>query len=315
MTNWSWKNMLVVMTGLLLVSGLFRAAQADYWLREKAFLDELHAKLEKLGPAEKQALLQSCPTPEITMITSKCLEDGETSEVTVTGKFGPGTKIFLETDSVQVISENLSGGTYKATVKVASGIGPQTASVLAISPCGKRALRSGLKLGCQQGGELATSNGWKITMAPGEVSSGGRPKMILNFFRTGEASPFEKREADIDFNQNYRTYHISISSQSSNSSDPQVAMAEMMKKMGNPQLSAAEREKLMAQMQKLQQELLAQLSNPQQMAKAAQEAQDKFGCTSIEMNVKGANLEVTMRCSEKVGTKIGVTGNFKPARK
>lgn len=315
MKSWSWKNMMVVMTGLLLVSGIFRAAQADYWLKEKAFLNEIDAKLDKMGAAEKQALLQSCPTPEITMITSKCLEEGEAAEVTVTGKFGPGTKIFLETDSVQVISENLSGGVYKATVKVAPGIGPQAASVLAISPCGKRALRSGLKLGCQQGGELATSNDWKITMAPGEVSSGGRPKMVLNFFKTGEAAPFEKRDADVDFNQNYRTYHISISSQSRNSSDPQVAMAEMMKKMGDPQLSATEREKLMAQMEKMQQQLLAQMSNPQAMVKAAQEAQDKFGCTSIELNAKGATLEGTMRCSEKVGTKIGVTGSFKSTRK
>ncbi len=315
MKNWPWKNFLVAMTALLLVSGIFRAAQADFWLREKAFLDDIHAKLDKMGVAEKQALLNSCPTPEISMISSKCLEEGETAEVTVTGKFAPGTKIFLETDSVQVISENLSGGVYKATVKVASGIGPQTASVLAISPCGKRALRSGLKLGCQQGGELATSNGWKITMTPGEASSSGRSKMVLNFFKAGEAAPFEKRDADIYFGQNQKTYNISISSQSSNSSDPQVAMAELMKKMGNPQLSAAEREKLMAQIQKMQQQLMAQLSNPQAMAKAAQEAQERFGCTNIELNVKGATLEGTMRCSEKVGTKIGVTGSFKPARK
>lgn len=90
-------------------------------------------------------------------------------------------------------------------------------------------------------------------------------------------------------------------------------MAELMKKMGNPQLSAAEREKLMAQIQKLQQQLMAQMSNPQAMMKAAQEAQERFGCTNMELNVKGATLEGTMRCSEKVGTKIGVTGSFKSA--
>ena len=100
MKNWPWKNLLVAMTALLLVSGIFKAAQADFWLREKAFLDDLHIKLDKMGAAEKQALLNSCPTPEISMISSKCLEEGETAEVTVNGKFAPGTKFFLETDSI-----------------------------------------------------------------------------------------------------------------------------------------------------------------------------------------------------------------------
>jgi hypothetical protein len=280
---------------------------------------EQRAQLQKMGIA-KTAAKAKYPTPEIHMVSNDCLLPGGIGEVVVRGKFVPGTSIILENDNLEVLKETLAGNEYRAMVKVAAGIGPQTASVMAITPVTGITARvpNGPAVGGRYEWTLETGNGWRIVArsAAGQACGGqrGEDKYELLFYKKGEANPFEKRAATLYYSMYERTNHrFNISQEDPAAGAATTDMMTLMKKLGDPNLPDAERQRLMKQMEQQQAQMIAnmkKMSDPAQVREREARNQ-QFGCAAIQMEVNGGNVKGEMRCAQAVGMRIPVTGSMK----
>ena len=199
----SAKRVAYVAVAALAALGLCRAVVFRFQEKENAIRQANKAQMQKLGltPAAAKA---KYPTPEIGLVSSACLLPGGTGEVVVKGKFVPDTKFIFQNDSLEVVKESLTAGEYRATLKVAPGIGPQTAALVAISPVSGITTRQDrvAVVGGKYEWTMESANGWKIVArSAGNRPCGGTapaddPYEVL-FYRKGEASPFEKRAATL----------------------------------------------------------------------------------------------------------------------
>lgn len=314
------KRIVSVVVFALLGLALGRAGMLRYQEKERALREQCRADLQKLGITHAAAKLKY-PTPYIGLVNGACLLPGGTAEVVVKGKFAPGTKFIFENDSVEVVRENVAAGEYRATVKVPTGTGAQTAALTAFTPvtCLTARAERAVTVAGQYEWTLDAANGWRIVARNAankscQASSGGEDGYDMLFYRKGETSPFEKRKARLYHDQYSATnYRFSISE-----SDPVLSagaedMQALVQKMMDPKLTDAQRDQLMKRLEQAQQQMQAQA---QKMTSAGyvqqQEAMRKqFGCRNIELAVAGGAAKGSLRCSVAVGTQIGVTGTVK----
>jgi hypothetical protein len=306
---------------VLLAFGLSRAAKFRFQDKEAAIRQSCQEQLQKLG-ITRGAAKAKYPTPEIHMVTPACLMPGGTGEVVITGKFPPGTKFVFANDNFEVLKESVTATEYRATLKAAPGIGPENATVRAITAatCITAQSDRAAVVGSRYEWNMDAANGWRVVArstsakACGSGPASQDPYDVL-FFRKGETTPFEKRSARLDFDQySSINYRFSISGQSSDVQSSQQEAFELMKKMRDPNLTSAQREQIMARIQKMQAEMtanMARMGDPSYIKKM-QEAQQKFGCQTIQLEARGEELKGDMRCSDAVGTRIALTGTRKP---
>ncbi len=319
------KRIMAAAVLVLVALAVGRAAAFRFQEAEKAFRQACRAELQTLG-IDRGAAKAKYPTPYIASISSGCLLPGATAEVVVTGKFVPGTKFVFQNDNIQTVKESLSGGEYRATVKAAPGIGPQTADLTVISPvtCITARQQRAIAVGGKYEWNLQAANGWRIEARPAAVGACGgvlkadqfrRPdRYEVLFYRAGENAPFEKRQAELQFSLwNRANYAFSLKEGGAGGSgNPYEAMAT---KLADPNLPEAERQRLMQELMKAQAEMVAKM---QQMAdpafiQAQQAKKLQFGCEFIELEAPpgAAAVAGTMRCSDQVGRQIKLTGSMK----
>jgi hypothetical protein len=315
MNTWL-KRTATVMVLALVALGLARAATHKYQEQEDAFRK---ACLQQLQGQPREAVKAKYPTPEIHMVSSGCLMPGATVETIVNGKFSPGSKLFVENDNIEVVKADLAGTQFRATLKAPAGIGPETAAIAVISPAGQMARSDkAVRIGGANEWTMDAANGWKVVArsqltTPCPVGSDD-PAYDVSFFRKGEATPFEKLKARLTFSLwGTREYAFALEAA------PSAAMGgdyvALMEKLRDPNLTPAQREQLMTQITKASEQMQAQmkkLTDPAYMKQQADEAQLKeqqFGCKRIEVSAQNGKLTGEMRCSDKVGTRLGVTGS------
>jgi hypothetical protein len=310
--GWIKRISLILVFSMMVIS-LGRAAMFRWQEKERAIRQACQGAQQKAGA--------DCPTPEIHMITSSCIQPGGSGEVVIKGKFPPGTKFVFENDNLEVVSESLMGTVYKATLKAAAGIGPQDASVSAISPCCKSARHEkGAVVGGKYEWNLQVSNGWRIFAKLlsdnrcGASKGEGQSTYELQFYRGNETAPFEKRQGSLFFSQFEKTqYRFSIDQTDSSAKNAQEELQAIVKKMMDPSISEDERAKIMKKMETLQQQMVAnmqKMTNPAEVQKMEQKRQE-FGCEAMELQVSAASVQGSMRCAEKVGRNIPLTGTLK----
>ena len=318
----STRNLMWIAVLAMFALGLVRAA-ASYRFREteSAIRKANQAELEKAG-LKGAALKTKYPTPEIRM-ASGCLLPGGTGEAVVQGKFAPGTKFVYENDNLEVVKESLTPTEYRATLKAAPGIGPESATVVAYTPVSGISARqdSAVVVGGRYEWNLEATNGWKVVARSqraqpcGTKSSDGDPYDVL-FFRKGETNPFQKTTATLRFNlYDSSNYRFSVNQQA----DAALGMGDMetlMKRMMDPKLSDAERERVISQVEKVQANMEANMKKMTDPAyiKQQEELKQQFGCESLDLKLQTGAVTGTMRCAEKVGTRLAVTGSMAPLR-
>jgi hypothetical protein len=302
---------------ILFALALARAATHRYQEREDAFRKECQLQMQKLGLTPADAKLKY-PTPEIQLASSACVTPGGTADLVVNGKFSPGSKFFVENDNIDIVKESLAGNQYRATLQAAAGIGPETAAVAVISPRGQMVRQDrAVKVGGLHEWTLQAANGWKVVARPQRTSpcppASGDDAYEVSFFRLGEAAAFEKLTGTLNFSlwdsQNFR---FSLSAPAA-AMGGMAAYQELMQKMSDPKLTDAQREELVKKLEAASQQMQAAM-NPEaikQQAAEQQRRQQEFGCDAIALTT-GAGGKVTgeMRCAEKVGRRLAVTGTM-----
>jgi hypothetical protein len=300
---------------ILAAMAIGRAAQLRFQEKERVIRQTCPAQLQKLG-ITRSAAKAKYPTPEIHMVSSGCLLPGGTGEVVVKGKFPPGTKFVVENDNVEVVQESLVGNEYRATVRIAPGVGSQTADIIAISPatCITARQSNAVVIGGRFEWNVESANGWKIVArSPANKACDGKAGddvYSMEFFRKGESAPFEKRQARHDYSVFEGIDRFSI--EQSASVGGMADYWALMQKMGDPKLSSAQREQLMKQIEKAQVQMQAEMKKMADPAhlKGIADQNKKFGCERIELRGQTGRYAGEMRCAEGVGTRIALTGTL-----
>jgi hypothetical protein len=307
---------------ILFALAVVRAASFRYQEQEKAFRAAAMAELQKLG-LTRDAAKAKFPTPEIHKVSRACLLPGATGEIVIRGKFSPGSKFIFQNDNIEVVKENLTPVEYRATLKAAPGAGPQTANVNVISPSLIYAQSmDAVMIGGRYEWKMEAANGWRVIARPSRAGAcpenAGRDTYEVAFFRGGEAAPFEKREATLHFSMwEKENYRFGISSTGADEMSAQQQSQALMQKISDPKVSAEERQKLLQQameLAKVQQAQMQKMLDPA-FQKAMQEKRLNFGCEQIGLVYPGGgSFTGRMRCAEKVGRQITLTGTVTPLK-
>ena len=321
----STKRVLYGGVALLFCLGLCRAARFRFQDKEQAIRTSCSDQLKALG-GNRNALKVKYFTPEIQMVTGGSLVPGATGEVVVKGKFAPDTKFIIENDNFEVVKESLVGNEYHATVKAAAGMGPQTATLMAMTPVTCLTARHDAAVSVCGKFEwtLDAANGWRVVArSPAGKTCGGNNNQQdtydLTFFRKGETKPFESRQGTLNFSVYDATnYTLNVGQPSPPAGQPSPEdMQAMVQKMMDPKLTSAQRDELMKKLEQIQKQMSAQMESavkqmqdPNYAQKQAQ-AEQQFGCQQIYLAVQGGNLTGRMRCSDKVGREIALNGSSK----
>jgi hypothetical protein len=308
----------VVVSGLL-AWGVSQALISKYQQKRQVILEACKSERAKLGLADEKSLAGKCATPEISLVSPSVLTPGQTAEVVVTGKFPAGTKFLLESDCIEVLRESPAANTYRATVKVGSDCGPQKVSVVAFAPiCCKNARSDKLSVGGNFEWELKAANGWQVkgrTLSTAAGSESDELKCRLEFYRGQETAPFTKRTATLfpSPTSSGMNYHFSISDQDDASNAAQEELIKIGQQISNPNLSDTDREKLIARIQTLQQQVMAQMKKMMEPAyqKQLEAEKEQFGCKNINVKIENGVLTGDMTCSQKVGTRLNISGTLK----
>ena len=311
------KRILCAGVVLLFALGLCRAAKFRFQDKEEAIRKQAREQLAALG-ITRDAAKAKYPTPEIRMTTKACMLPGGTGEVVVTGKFPTGSSFVFENDNVEVVKENATATEYRATLKAATGIGPQSAALLVVTPVTAITARQddAAVVAGRYEWTMNAANGWRVVaQSPAGDSCGNSAGQSYNvqFFRKGESTAFEKRTATLHHSIYEQTgYNFSISQQDSGPIDQQ-AMIALSKQLMDPKTTEAQRDALMKKLEKMQAAMMAEMtkmSDPANIAKARQKALE-FGCERISVGIQNGTLAGAMQCAQKVGTRIAVTGTLK----
>jgi hypothetical protein len=303
----------------LLIVGLVRADLFRFQAQENTLRDASQKEREKLGITDANALKAKYPTPEIQLISGRCLSPGGTGEVVVQGKFAPGTKFVFENDQIEVLTENLGSNTYRATLKAAAGIGPESAAIWAITPVSGIVQRkeSAVIVGGRFEWNLKAQNGWRIIARTTEdqrcvnQSRQGENRYEMLFYKGEEKTPFEKRRASLLFSVHSSTpYRFSIDEGDTAVNDSTAEISRLVQKMSDPGLSDSDREKLMKQLEVFQTQMQAQMAKMTDPSyyKKQEQLKMEFGCGSMDLSLKSGNAQGQLHCSDKVGRNLPVNG-------
>lgn len=314
------RKVALALVGLALVLGFARGALTKFQQQRQAIIAKAEAERERLGINDRKTLFGKYPTPEIGLTGAVCLAPGQTGEIVVKGRFLPGTKFLLDSERIEIVTENLSPTEYRATVRVPADLGPESADLEAIAPvsAGRATRGDAVVVTGKYEWNLKAANGWRIraflvedTRCKGQ---GGTMKYTVEFYRGAETKPFETRSATLRFDQ-YDTstpYHFDIEEEAFGG-NAQKEMEEIARKFQSGNLSDAEMTKLMARMEQLQQEMQAQYTKmaAPEYARQLEEKKLQFGCEDMYLKVTGTQVDGYLRCSEKVGREIKLTGTIK----
>jgi hypothetical protein len=312
------KTGLLIAIGAMLCWGVAHAALNKYQEKEKTIRDACKIAREKLTPQEQKQL--QCSTPEIRLVSPVVVKPGETMEVAITGKFPAGTNFVFNSNNVEVVKEAATANSYRATVKVTPGAGPEEVSLTALTPvCCKSAYQArAIIVAGNFEWALKGANGWTVKAKSKILSPGERPSgelaYSLEFFRGSETTPFEKRAATLYPEASTPpSYRFSIGNQDESGMNVQQQMQAISKQLQNPAISSADQEKLMKQMQ----DMIAQMTKDAQKIsdpayiKQLQAKEQEFGCIAINLQLQNGAATGNLRCSEKVGRNIAITGTMK----
>jgi len=191
--------------------------------------------------------------------------------------------------------------------------------------------------------DLTADNGWRIKLEPVDKSDSPPDRTAstyrAEFYHPGEAKPFQVRNLDLSCREDQ--CHAVIGEGAEDAAlkqkavqgmmnrspaeqqqsqaavkQAQAEMAQLQQQMQNyTKLSPDEQKALMARMQEVSKKMTAAMT-PKSTAEAQQEMEknkQEFGCTGMSLSPKGAVLQGTMACGEKVGQRgqLKLTGGVK----
>ena len=297
----------------MLLWGITHAALSKYQEKERAISEACRAERAKMTPQQQKQL--QCGTPEVSLVSRTVVKPGETGEVALNGKFPAGTKFIFQSDSIEVLKESSNVNSYRATIRAVAGGGPRVVSVSALIPvcCRTAYVSRAVYIGGSYSLDLQAANGWKVKgqALPMDMSRSTDQTYLLEFFRANETKPFAKRKATFyPAESDSAGISLSISGEDETSMNAQQQMENLTKQLQNPNISDAERDKLMKKMEEVMTQMTKNIGDPSYLKKL-QAQEEEFGCRGIHLTMQNGAVTGNMNCSQKAGNNISLTGAMK----
>jgi hypothetical protein len=306
--------------GVAVSWGITRAYISKYQQKRSEILAACKAEKDKMTPEALKQLPARCGTPEISLVSPAAVKPGDTVDVMVSGKFPAGTNFLFESDSIEVLKESSAANSYRATIKVAPGGGPEKVAVSCFIPaCCKSARNDLMAITGNFEWDLKAANGWTLKASSIASPAGLRELAYsIEFFRGAETAPFEKRRATLYPSQgDPPSYSFSISTEDQATVNTQEQLQTLAQQMQNPKISDAEREALMKKMNDMMTTMtkdMGKMTDPAYI-KQLQAKELEFGCRNINLTLQNGSAKGNLNCSEKVGRNIVLTGTLKTLAK
>ena len=312
---------LTIALGLGMAGAVVRAGTTKFWEKRRALNAELKADQERLGLAgrgNEKALYAQYPTPELTLCKPVVIAPGGSAPVTLTGKFSEKTTFLVANDQVTIDPGTVAAGRYTTKVTAAADAPTGYAPIYAIAPVsGANNSCPAVFVGQVASYDLKANNGWSIKLTPqAKTFEVGKEEAKLPytvaFTKDGEAAPFKKMSTVLSLRWNQESgREISLSLQPLGAEgSPEAELAEIQKKMSNPQafmkLSQKEQERLVNRMSELAELQLKNVTAPD-YAEKSQKEQAEFGCTYLNLTVAGATITGRANCGQNVGARGNLT--------
>ena len=254
---------------------------------------------------------------------------GSSLNVTVRGDFPAGTTILSERDGVTISGATLSTTTYSARLTIPPDEGPGFVRLWAFTPNGIEGPTAVALVDTLYRFDLKSPNGYTVKVTPVEktftISDNAHAKVTYQaeFYKPGESKPFETATGDQNFYvgndplESHTPYaRLDIGIYQSTTS-PQAEIEDLSKKMGDPKISDAERNRLMARMGEVQRKMMEDMVKGFQTDPASlDKKQDDFGCGSLQVfPSKGGIVEGRFGCGKNFnGGELKVTGTMTQVR-
>jgi hypothetical protein len=255
---------------------------------------------------------------------------GSSLAVTVRGDFPSGTTILSERDGITLSGAALSTTTYSARLTIPPDEGPGFVRLWAFRPIGGIEGPTAVALvDTLYRFDLKSPNGYTVKIAPVEKTftirdnKHAKVKYQAEFYKPGESKPFETATGDQNFYvgndplESHTPYaRLDIGIYQSTAS-PQAEIEDLGKKMGDPKITDAERNRLMARMGEVQRKMMEDMVKGFQTDPASlDKKQDDFGCGSLQVYPsKGGVVEGRFGCGKNFnGGELKVTGTMTQVR-
>jgi hypothetical protein len=316
MANERFCKWAVFVVGILLVLGIARASNSHYVEQRTAFFQSQEAESQRLGLTDRKEISARYPTPEITLCHPAHLTPGSTANLSVRGKFVPGSKFLFENDDVEVVKENATATEYQATLRVPSSVGPgySPLHVLAAVSGYEATYPAAVYIGGKYEWDFTAENGWRIKLHPAgdtfpKEGSAPEVKYTAEFYRGNESKPFEVREFGLGLGGTLRgnSYSGGLTQPASASGGSQGDdMQKLMQKLMDPNTTVQERQQLAQQMRNSQQQMV------QQGRSMVQQSQEdvKFHCENLSFSGNADPVEGQVSCGPDGTLKIKGTRRF-----
>jgi len=321
------------------VAAALVVASAGVIVKAATLSDRYQAELQRLrrewqaaqqaeglaGSAQRKALYAKYPTPELTLGKVVQLAPGGSAPLTVTGTFSPQTTFLVQNDQLTLDAPSVASGRFSATVTAAPDALPTFARLYAYTPVsGAWRDLPAVLVGTPPTFTLTASNGWTVSLVPQAPAfrvdgTNASVTYKAEFRKPGETAPFETATGTMTLDGDRPpTAQWSFSLASAESGSAMAEMQEIQAQMSDPQafmkMSDAQRDALMARLEKVSERLgketEAMLNDPSIM----QRKQDAFGCQHIALDLSAPTVSGSISCGKDVG-RLELTGTRLAANK
>ena len=255
---------------------------------------------------------------------------GSSLTVTVRGDFPSGTTILSELDRVTLSGVTLSTTTYSARLTIPPDEGPGFVRLWAFTLIGGIEGHTAVALvDAVYRFDLKSPNGYTVKVSPLEKTftirdnKFAKVKYQADFYKPGEAKPFETVTGDQSFNvgdaplDGHTPYAMLDIGFYQSTTSPEAEIEALSKKMGDPKTTEAERNALMARMGEVQRKMLEDMTKAFQTdAASLNKKQDDFGCGTMQLfPSRGGVVEGRFSCGKNFNRgELKVTGTMTQVR-
>jgi hypothetical protein len=303
---------------------------AQVTARFRADRARLEAAVERTGLTEHEVLENQLRSPFTSPgVRIQKVLPGSSLAVTVRGDFPAGTTILSERDEVTLSGAALSTTTYSARLTIPPDAGPGFVRLWAFTRIGIKGAIAVALVDTLYRFDLKSPKGYTVKVVPIEktytVADNKRAnvKYQAEFYKPGESKPFETVTG-------YQTFYVDDAPLESHTphamlmiglgqstTSPEAEIEDIGKKMGDPNITEAERNALMARMGEVQRKRMEDMTKGFQTDPATlNKKQDDFGCGDLRLYPSNGGLvEGAFGCGKNFnGGELKVTGTMTQAR-
>lgn len=267
---------------------------------ERGRLDHQAAAARAAKKLDEESLNRQYPPTALQPVPVKKIVPGGSAAIALAGIIPAGVTVLSERDGAVLSGATISRSSFAARITVGAGEGPGFVKLYAITPVSSAATPVAVAfIDAIYRFDLKASDGLVVKIFPTEktfvLSNEDRDARLqyqAEFYKPGEAKPFETRTASMLYMQSQvqqTGLDVSVGDPPQVNS-PEQEMNAIAKQLEEPTLPQARRDALTQQFAKAQQRMIeAMLKGATvEAAAAADKKRDSFGCHRIQI-APGAN--------------------------